>query len=419
MTEFPPALDALQGDISRRGLLRGVGIAAAGVAVGSVVTSATRDPAPGVNLKAVVPFFDAYQAGVATPPPDHFILVSFDVTASDHSALRAMLNQWTDAAEKMSRGESVGYTENPYIAPIDSGEADGLSPASLTFTIGYGASLFDERFGLSTRRPAGLQPIPAFVGDNLNPLESDGDIVVQICSEDPQVNFHAAHTLARLGEGVVGIRYMHIGFGRTSAVTSDQATTRNLIGFKDGTNNLQENRVPNFDRHIWVKSSNPAWMHNGTYLVSRKIRVRLEDWSSNSLDTQEATIGRFKDSGAPLTGTLEHDVPNLKALNPHRNYVIPTSAHIRVAAPSQNGGRVILRRGFGFVDGIDQKTGQIICGLHFVCFQRDPIDQFVSIQQNLATNDSLASYLSHEASVLVACPGGLRPGEQWGSQLFD
>lgn len=418
MTDFPPALDALQSDISRRGLLRGVGIAAAGVAVGSVLNSATRESTPGVNLKTVVPFFDRYQAGVATPPPDHFILVSFDVTTSDRHALRAMLNKWTDAAEKMSRGESVGYTENPYIAPVDSGEAEGLSPASLTFTIGYGASLFDERFGLSSRRPSGLQPIPTFVGDNLNPLESDGDIVVQICSEDPQVNFHAAHTLARLGEGVVGVRYMHIGFGRTSAVTSDQSTTRNLIGFKDGTNNLQENRVPNFERHVWVKDSNPAWMHNGTYLVSRKIRVRLEDWSSNSLDTQEATIGRFKDSGAPLTGDREHDVPNLEALNPHRNYVIPTSAHIRVAAPSQNGGRVILRRGFGFVDGIDQKTGQIICGLHFVCFQRDPMDQFVSIQRNLATNDSLASYLSHEASVLVACPGGLKTGEKWGSQLF-
>ncbi len=418
MTDFPPALDALQSDISRRGLLRGVGIAAAGVAVGSVLNSATRESTPGVNLKTVVPFFDRYQAGVATPPPDHFILAAFDATTSDRHALRAMLNMWTHAAEKMSRGESIGYTENPYIAPVDSGEAEGLSPASLTFTIGYGASLFDERFGLSGRRPSGLQPIPPFVGDNLNPLESDGDIVVQICSEDPQVNFHAAHTLARLGEGVVSVRYMHIGFGRTSAVTNDQSTTRNLIGFKDGTNNLQENRVPNFERHVWVKDANPAWMHNGTYLVSRKIRVRLEDWSSNSLDTQEATIGRFKDSGAPLTGKLEHDVPDLEALNPHRNYVIPTSAHIRVAAPSQNGGRVILRRGFGFVDGIDQKTGQIICGLHFVCFQRDPMDQFVSIQQNLATNDSLASYLSHEASVLVACPGGLKTGEKWGSQLF-
>ena len=115
---------------------------------------------------------------------------------------------------------------------------------------------------------------------------------------------------------------------------------------------------------------------------------------------------------------MEHDSPDLKAQDARRNYVIPTDAHIRVAAPSQNGGRVILRRGFGFVDGIDQTTGQIACGLHFVCFQRDPQDQFVSIQQNLAVNDALMRYMSHEASVVVACPGGLHVGQRWGNQLF-
>ncbi len=418
MSEFPPAMDALQGDISRRGLLRGVGLAAAGVAVGAVVTTNTTASPKGPDLHATVPFYGLHQAGVDTPPPDHFILAAFDATTTSANELRHVLNEWTVAAEKLTRGESLGYTENPYVPPVDSGEADGLSPASLTITIGYGPSLFNHRFGLASNKPAALKELPSFVGDNLNPLESDGDIVIQICSEDPQVNFHAAHSLARLGEGVVALRYMHIGFGRTSAVTSDQSTTRNLIGFKDGTNNLQVNREANFDRHIWVKSSDPAWMNEGTYLVSRKIRVRLEDWSSNSLDTQEATIGRFKDSGAPLTGSTEHDVPDLRALDSHRNYVIPTSAHIRVAAPSQNGGRVILRRGFGFVDGLDQTTGQIICGLHFVCFQRDPYEQFVSIQQNLATNDALATYLSHEGSVVAACPGGLTPGQRWGDQLF-
>ncbi len=418
MTSYPPPMDSPAGDLSRRGLLRGVGLLAAGVAAGSVITPHATSSTPSADPRGTVPFFGVNQAGIATPPPDHFILAAFDVTTSDASLLRSMLNDWTDAAHAMSLGRTIGETNNPYRPPVDSGEADGLGPANLTFTIGYGPSLFDERFGLASQRPLSLQELPPFVGDNLNPLESDGDVVMQICSDDPQVNFHAAHTLARLGEGVVSVRYMHIGFGRTSAVTADQETTRNLLGFKDGTNNLQVNREANFDHHVWVANDQPSWMAHGSYLVSRKIRVNLELWSANSLDTQEAIIGRAKKSGAPLSGTLEHDTPDLKAQDARRNYVIPSDAHIRVAAPSQNGGRVILRRGFGFVDGIDQTTGQIACGLHFVCFQRDPQDQFVSIQQNLAVNDALMRYMSHEASVVVACPGGLHVGQRWGNQLF-
>lgn len=418
MTHYPAAMDPTNGDLSRRGLLRGVGLLAAGVAAGTVVAPHVIGSTSSSSQNGVVPFFDRHQAGVATPAPDHFILAAFDVTTNDAALVRAMLNRWTDASHKMTLGQRIGVTDNPYRPPVDSGEADDLGPANLTFTIGYGPMLFDDRFNLTTKRPAALRKLPPFVGDNLNPLESDGDIVMQICSDDPQVNFHAAHTLARLGEGVVSVRYMHIGFGRTSSVTSEQESTRNLLGFKDGTNNLQVNREANFERHVWVSERQPAWMENGTYLVSRKIRVNLELWSANSLDTQESVIGRAKKSGAPLSGSLEHDTPDLRAQDARRNYIIPSDAHIRVAAPSQNGGRVILRRGFGFVDGVDQATGQIACGLHFVCFQQNPNDQFVSIQQNLSVNDALMRYMSHEASVVVACPGGLMPDQRWGEQLF-
>ena len=50
---------------------------------------------------------------------------------------------------------------------------------------------------------------------------------------------HAIRNLARVGFGKVAVRWSQLGFGRTSSTTRDQATPRNLFGFKDGPANLK------------------------------------------------------------------------------------------------------------------------------------------------------------------------------------
>src|SRR4029077_9782090 len=124
------------------------------------------------------------------------------------------------------------------------------------------------------------------------------------------------------------------------------------------------------------------------------------------LDDQQRTIGRVKDSGAPLGGQAEFDAVALGERGPDGKPVVPVDAHIRLAAPSTNEGSSILRRGYSFTDGIDPVTGQLDAGLFFICFQRDPRTQFVPVQRRLSSSDALNEYIKHVGSGIFAVPAG-------------
>jgi len=335
------------------------------------------------------------------------------------SALTELLAVWTNAAEQLTAGRPVAAPVAEYLPPSDTGEAVDLGAAGLTLTVGFGPTLFDHRFGLASRRPAALEDLPAFPGDDLDPARSGGDLCVQACTDDPQVAFHAIHNLARLGLGTASLRWLQSGFGRTSSTTSAQGTPRNLLGFKDGTNNPLADDTSALDRFVWVgDETDQPWMRGGSYLVTRRIRTRLESWAATPLDGQQNVIGRFKGSGAPLSGSKEHDRVDLAATGFRGAPIIPAGAHIRAAAPQTNGGVRILRRGYSFSDGVDPRTGELDAGLFFICFQKDPRTQFTRIQSNLAINDSLRTYLVHTSSAVFACPPGPLAGASWGESLF-
>ena len=409
--------------LSRRQLLAGTGLASVGLAaaatVGGVAAGAAGAAGSTIGGGQSVPFTGPHQAGIATVAQDQLAFATYDVTAAGADGLAGLLATWTAAARQLVTGRPLDGSTDPAAPAADTGEAAGLGPSRLTLTVGFGPGLFDDRFGLAGRRPAALADLPAFAGDQLDPAASGGDLCVQACADDAQVAFHAVHNLTRLALGSATLRSLQLGFGRTSSTSSDQSTPRNLLGFKDGTDNLLAQDTAGFDHFVWVgDDTDQPWMVGGTYLVARRIRARIEQWDRTPLADQEAVIGRSKASGAPLGGTHEHDPVDLDALGTGGYPVIPAGAHIRQAAPSTNGGQRILRRGYSFSDGLDPVTGELDVGLFFLSFQRDPRTQFVPIQRQLASSDSLTQYVVHTASALFACPPGLGNDDDWGTALL-
>jgi deferrochelatase/peroxidase EfeB len=414
------------GRLSRRKLF---GMGAAGAAVlgaGAVTARSLLDETPVAHASSTsdpYPFYGERQAGIVTPAQDRLHFVAFDVITDKRAELVDLLQEWTAAAARLTQGKEAGafgaVGGAAEAAPDDTGEALGLPASGLTLTIGFGASLFDGRFGLASKRPAALADLPKFPGEQLIPEISGGDICVQACAHDPQVAVHAIRNLARIGFGKVSVRWSQLGFGRTSSTSRAQATPRNLLGFKDGTNNLKLEDADLLRDHLWAAGEDGTdWMAGGSYMVTRKIRMTVETWDRTSLAEQEQIFGRDKGEGAPLGKKAEFDTLDFAAKGPDGLPLIKDDSHVRLAHPSNNGNAHLLRRGYNFVDGSDG-LGRLDAGLFFIAYQRDPRKQFVPVQMSLAKKDALNEYIKHVSSGLFACPPGVRDaGDYWGRSLF-
>jgi deferrochelatase/peroxidase EfeB len=430
----PPADQDTLGEpppgVSRRGMLSGamlagLGGAAIGAAGGgsaawalaSSETSAQTDAGDSVDLHQSYPFYGpGHQAGVATPPQRHSVFMTFRLAdTASKTSLQTLLARWSAAAAVLQQGKPIGSIEpdRDVAPPTDTGEAYGLSPASLTVTIGLGPALFDGRFGLGPHRPAIFSALPTLNGDTLDPKFTGGELSVQACADDPQVCYHAVRNLARVGRNVVSPFWAVLGFGRASAGPGQQ-TPRNLMGFKDGTRNVETD--DQYSRYVWVQNGDQPWMEGGTYQVVRKIRMLLETWDTDRIGNQQRIFGRHKQEGSPLTGTAEMDTPDFAAKDPSGTPVINPLSHVALAAHENNGGVLIRRRGYNYTDGLDP-NGQLNAGLLFISYQNDP-QNFIRLQNRLGANDLLNEYVRHIGSAIFAIPPAPEQGHYLAQSLF-
>ncbi len=388
------------------------------------------EPSHENGRKLIEPFWGEHQGGILTPAQGHTYFAALDLVTTKRDDLVKMLHKWTSVADRLTSGQPAEPMGRDLTIPgPDSGDSLGMPPARLTLTFGFGAGLFtkdgQDRYGLAAHRPAAFVDLPRFNGDQLLETRTSGDLLIQACADDPQVAFHAVRQLVRQAYDVAQVRWVQSGFLPNFA---HKETPRNLMGFKDGTNNPSVGDAQVMKQFVWVDDEGPDWMKRGSYVVVRRIRMALEHWDTMKVDFQEQTIGRHKYSGAPLGGKHEFDKPDYDAADKDGNPIIAESAHVRLAAPVNNEGAQMLRRPYSFNDGANftaerwppwRQEMEYDAGLLFVCYQRDPRTSFIKVFEKMSKLDALNQFVTHTGGGLFACPGGVLEGGFIGQNLFD
>jgi deferrochelatase/peroxidase EfeB len=377
--------------ISRRGFLGGA--IASGGALALAGCADDGDPAVAVGggevaAEAVEPqyveFFGAHQTGVTTPAPAAGLMAAFDVYASDRDELEEMFRSLSDETRRLMAGEEYDEPDDAYPALHAGTLGNPPPPADLSVIVSVGASLFDDRYRLADRKPRELVKMPFFANDRLDPAQSHGDLLLSISADTPDVCVFTLRQLMRQTRGSLVLHWMVEGFNRRLQPAPGQAPVRNLLGFRDGTANLDPSSDALMDRHVWVRPGDgePEWASGGTYLAARTIRMFVEFWDRTPLSEQQLIIGREKESGAPLDGEVETDTPDF--VDDLDGDITPLDAHIRLANPRtpETDENLILRRGFSFSRGFDG-AGRLDQGLAFVSFQRSLDKGFVTVQKRL------------------------------------
>ncbi|OCT14236.1 hypothetical protein A8709_25740 [Paenibacillus pectinilyticus] len=415
--------------MNRRAFLGMTAAGAAGVVLGELMGKANNflptEKASASTLNETLDFYGAHQTGVVTPAQNSANVAAFDVTTNDVKELRELMKKWTEMAATLMAGKPLAVEpQDGAFPPTDTGEQIGLDTGKLTITFAIGASLFEkdgvDRFGLRSRKPAGLTEMPIFHKDSLEDQLTHGDIVVQACSDDPLVCFHAIRNLSKAARGVAHLRWQQTGQLGVKA----EGTKRNLFGFKDGTANPALQDETFMKNNVWIDAGDGAsWLAGGTYMVVRRIHMRIETWDQQSYSSQENIIGRQKVSGAPMDGKAEFDTPQFAA--DAAGKVTPLDSHIRLSNPrtGENSERErILRRGYNFMENLDS-VGRINAGLLFVCFNRNIQTQFESIQKRLTNPnlpDKMLSYTDTTGGGYFAVlPGVTSKGSYLGQALFE
>lgn len=394
---------------SRRGFLSGVaGVSALAFARNASAAEPESEKAQGGRQEAYearplaeqkVPFDGEHQAGVETPVQSRLNLVGLDlkdgVTPEEFVLL---IRLWTEDARALCSGKTPAGSLEPELAD---------APANLTISCGFGEPLF-EKLGISDKKPAWLRDIRAYDKDELDPQWGQTDLVLQICSDDGITIAHALRHMVQAGSEYTTVKWLQQGFQNTPGLRAEEQTPRNLFGQKDGTINPRESEE--FADQVWIDDG-PEWLRGGTAMVVRRIHMNIDTWEEADRATRENAIGRDLPEGAPLSGGDEFTPADYDKRDQYGLPAIDKNSHMaRATAPDGHPEQKLLRRVYSYdlptaggTTGTDELSNS---GLVFVCFQKDPTQQFEPIQARLDEADLLNEWITHIGSAVYAFPRG-------------
>lgn len=349
-----------------------------GIFATATMVDLKKDPAIG---SATEPFYGVHQNGIEINRQANATVIAFDIKEGvDRAAVARLMRLWTNDAAELTAGR-------PIIGDPQGEMAE--NPARLTILVGYGYSLF-QRTGISDEWPISEKAIPGYQIDRLERRWSDGDLVLQITGDNPQSIFHAALVLERDAAPFATVRWQQRGFLDPAGINTAEVS-RNLLGQLDGTAN-KEVASEEFDEIVWAKEGSLA---NGTTMVVRRIRMKLDTWNKVSTDSKSGVIGRSLEDGSLLE-------PSIATAHQSRAFT--------------KGSLGIMRRGFNYDDNY-LADGSRDTGLIFIAFQAH-LKNYLDIQAKLNAVDSLNRYTTPVGSALFIVPAGTQKGGYIGEKFF-
>ncbi len=400
--------------LSRRQLLLGGAAAGAGSAAAlgaDAVLHPTSSPSGQAQQSTstfgeqTISFYGEHQAGVEVSPRAFAVFVSFDLHDDvDAAALTRMMRVLTEDSARLTQGSAPLADVERELAEV---------PANLTVTFGFGPGMVSRVS--QTAAPSWLGPLPSFAEiDQLEDQWSDGDLLLIVSCDDQITLSHAVKVLSTDMTSFGSLRWRQSGFRRAVGTQARSVTMRNLFGQVDGTVNPSPG-TDDFRSVVWISGSG-TWLDGGTSFVLRRISMDMSTWGQVDRTAREESVGRTLDTGAPLTGSQEHDDPDFSATDGLGFPVIGSYAHIR-RARGDGSAPQIYRFAYNYERDVSGEQGDV--GLLFGSFQQDVSAQFVPIQRRLAQGDLLNQWTTPVGSAVFAIPPGCAEGGFVGQSLFE
>lgn len=363
------------------------------------------------------------QPGITNRPPEHLLLAALDPVERAPEGARVALDGLANVIRRELTSDLDPRNQNKDLPPAETGELgyrEDYDRAHLTITFGLAATAFDALGIPAEHRPQDLRSIPwGQLGDSpQNP--ASGDLILQICADDLYVCEHVLRRIEEEHGDSFTVAWTQIGAQRytTREGRTSREEGRALIGFLDGTSNLNPRRSaedaklvfvdpapeivasyppnppaapgptgpygdlpdgPRFPSDLApVPTREPEWTKNGTYMTVRVSTFDTRPWDKQAQNAQEAAVGRFKYSGASLdledSPSHLNDPPAFAA--DQGNVTVALNSHVRKSHPHrspEDDARRIFRRGYPIIAA---GNGQLQRGLAFVSFARTLSTQF-------------------------------------------
>ena len=343
----------MSGGISRRRLLGWRGGCRGGRCRCGVGLRARPARRPGRVAGAdAVPFRGTHQAGIVTPAQDRLHFVALDLTSTG----KATVQRDAEPVDHGRRADDAGASRprrtapcrcNPEAPPADTGEALDLPPSSLTVTIGFGPHVLRQ----ARHSPTGARPrwptCPASPAtSSTRPARA-----ATSASRPARTTRRSRCTPCATSSGSASGRRRCAGRSSASAGRRrrrpQQATPRNLFGFKDGTNNLKAEEPDLLDEHVWVRQRRRAGLDGRRHLPRRPPHPDAHRDLGPLLAQRAGADHRARPRArAPRwAGPEEFEPANFRSIDANGTPVIPLDAHVRLASAESLNGIRILRRG--------------------------------------------------------------------------